>query len=295
MKKMLFVFNPATGNGRIKNKLMEIICAFTYHGYEVTAYPTKAPGDAREYVLDKGCGVDLVVCCGGDGTLNEVVNGLLECKPMPLLGYIPGGTTNDYAASLHIPKANMAAATARILKSEKALELDIGRFNGKAFNYVAAFGAVAEASYSTPQVNKNLFGHFAYVAEALWRLKDATSYEMEVTADGETRSGCYALGMVTNTTSVGGYKLPGGSKIFMNDGLFEVFLVHMPRNIMEATELSTALIGKDLACPMIEFLRAKKITFVSGRDAPWTLDGEFGGNICKANINVDRKVLKICV
>ena len=295
MKRLLLVFNPAAGSGQLKNCMMDIVCKFTYAGYEVTAHPTCAPGDARETVLDRGAQYDMVVCCGGDGTLNEVANGLLECRPMPLMGYIPCGTTNDFASSLRLPKTDALAAAERIVSPRKQVALDIGRFNGKAFVYVAAFGAFTEVPYSTPQRRKNLFGQFAYVIEGIGKLKDVKSYPMKVQYDGGEFEGDYALGMVTNSTSVGGYALPGEAKTLLDDGFFEVFLVSRPQNIVEATELSGSLIGKNLNNPLIRFLRVKEIAFTAKEDIPWTLDGEYGGAEREINIEVHKNQLKMCV
>ena len=200
-KKMLFVFNPCSGKGQIKTKLLEIIDIFVKGGYEVLVHPTQEPQDGYRQVKKFAQDVDLVVCSGGDGTLDEVVTALMEVEKEVPLGYIPAGSTNDFANSLSIPK-DMAQA-ARAIVEGKCYSCDVGSFNEDTFVYVAAFGIFTDVSYQTDQNLKNLLGHLAYVLEGTKRIFNVKTYHMKVTSNGETFEDDYIYGMVSNSRSVG--------------------------------------------------------------------------------------------
>lgn len=296
VQKMLFIFNPHTGGGRLRGKLMQILCEFSAAGYEITAHPTSARGDARKTAEEQACGYDLVVCCGGDGTLNEVINGLLLCGSPPVLGYIPGGTTNDFASSLQLPKTDMMAAVKRITHPRKVFDFDVGMFNDRAFSYVAAFGAFADVSYETPQKFKNVLGYFAYILEGAQKLPSLHPYHAVIeTDDGKQVEEDFIYGMVSNSTSVGGFSFAGQSKVLLNDGKFEVLLLRHPQNLGEFRRLSAALVSRNITSPSLTALKAKRIKITSPEPINWTLDGEFGGAHKLAEINVLEKALKIRV
>ena len=180
-KKMLFVFNPKAGKGRIKMHLLDIVDIFSGHDYEVIIRATQAPRDAYEQAKNYADSVDLIVCSGGDGTLDEVVTGIMETGSNVPIGYIPAGSTNDFANSLFMPK-NMVKA-AEMIMEEELYHCDIGRFNEQTFAYVAAFGLFTDVSYETDQDLKNVLGHVAYILEGVKRLFDIKSYHMKVTSD----------------------------------------------------------------------------------------------------------------
>lgn len=293
IEKLLFIFNPATGAGRLRGKLMQILCLFSAGGYDLHVFPTEGPGDAARVVKDHAAGHSLVVCCGGDGTLNEVVEGLSTLEAPPELGYIPGGTTNDFASSLHLPKTDMLAAAGRILAPHKLFLCDIGQFNKRIFTYVAAFGAFTDVPYETRQDQKNVFGYFAYILEALPRLPSLHPWRVEIETDDMRMEDDFLFGMVSNSTSVGGFSFPGKERVRMDDGLFEMALVHNPQNLADLGELSASLLTRNLASPLITTLRAKKIRVKSERRMPWTLDGEFGGRLHDVDIRVRPRALKI--
>ena len=219
-KKMLFIFNPKAGKGKIKTNLLDIVDIFSGHDYEIIIRATQAPKDAYQKAKEYADSVDLIVCSGGDGTLDEVVTGIMEAGSQVPIGYIPAGSTNDFANSLFMPK-NMVKA-AEMIMEEELYHCDIGRFNQQTFAYVAAFGLFTDVSYETDQDLKNVLGHVAYVLEGVKRLFDIKSYHMKVTSDEIEIEDDFIVGMVTNSRSVGGFKNLTGKNVDMNDGLFEV-------------------------------------------------------------------------
>jgi YegS/Rv2252/BmrU family lipid kinase len=294
---MLFIFHPQTGGGRLKNKLMEIICRFSAAGYELCVWPTTGTGHARAIAASHAKGADMVVCCGGDGTLNEVVDALMAMEPAcrPTVGYIPGGTTNDYATSLLLPKSDMLAAAERIIRPKKVYHSDVGTFNGRAFTYVAAFGAFTDISYKTPQNVKNALGYLAYLLEAVQHLGKTASCRARFVCSEESFEDDYLLGMVANSASVAGFHFKNSHKVRLDDGLFEVLLVKPPHNLGELGELSAALLGGNYASPLLTVTRVSGLRFESAEPISWTLDGEFGGSLTAADIQVHPRVLKICI
>ena len=273
---MLFVFNPKAGKESIHTYLLDIIDLFNKNGYEVIAHATQYPRDAYEMVLKYESRVDLIVCSGGDGTLDEVVTGIMEKNSKVPLGYIPAGSTNDFANSLFMPK-NMLEAARNIMKEEVYL-CDIGRFNRQTFAYIAAFGLFTDVSYQTDQGLKNVLGHTAYLLEGFKRLFDIKYYHMKVECEELTVNEDFIYGMVTNSRSVGGFKNLTGKNVDMNDGLFEVTLIKMPRTPAELQEILRALMSREDETDLIYSFKSRKLVITSDEDVPWTLDGEYGGS-----------------
>ena len=295
MKKLLFIFNPNTGGGRLKTKLMPILCAFSKAGYQVTVFPTGARGDAQKYAAEYGGGFKKVVCCGGDGTLNEVVDGLMQLEERPVLGYIPGGTTNDFASSLRLPKSDMLAAAARVIKPKRLYACDVGCFNQRHFTYVAAFGAFTQVSYATPQAFKNVFGYFAYILEGVQSLPNIQPYRLKIEHDGEVLEDEFVFGMISNSTSVGGFSFGKDTKISLDDGVFEVLLVRKPQNLIDLGGISAAIIGRNVDSQWIHSIQVKNLTITSDTEIAWTLDGEFGGSYKEVDIEVRPKAIELCI
>ena len=262
-KKLFFVFNPKAGKGKIKTALMDIVDIFNKGGYEVVIRATQYPKDAYEMTRKYADKVDLVVCSGGDGTLDEVVAGLVETGSKVPVGYIPAGSTNDFAGSLFIPK-NMVAA-AEMIMEENVYRCDIGKFNKQTFTYIAAFGLFTDVAYETDQDLKNILGHLAYLLEGVKRLFDIQSYHMKVTTEDEIFEDDFMYGMITNSRSVGGFKNLTGKNVDMNDGLFEVTLITTPKNPMDNSDL-------------IYTFKTSRIRIQSDEAVAWTLDGEYGGD-----------------
>ncbi|MCR5310858.1 MAG: diacylglycerol kinase family lipid kinase [Lachnospiraceae bacterium] len=290
---LLFIFNPKAGKERIKNRLGDIIELFCLAGHEVHVKETFGSGDATRYVLEAGDCVDRIICAGGDGTLDEVVKGMyLRERKIPI-GYIPAGSTNDFASSLGIPTKVTDAA--KIAVSDNLFDCDLGGFNEKTFVYVAAFGAFTEVSYATPQDVKNALGYAAYVLEALKRLGDIKSYHMKVTAGETFIEDDFIFGMITNSSSVGGIKNITGPSVDLGDGLFEVTLIKEPKTPADMSAIIAGLSNREYSHDSIYSIKADRITFESRHSVPWTLDGEFGGNEKHVTVINHKREFKIAV
>ena len=281
MKKLLYIYNPAAGRRTAKASLSDVVEVFSRQGYEITVHPTQERGDATRTVLEDGGGFDRVVCCGGDGTLNETVQGLLAlpADKRPVLGYIPAGTTNDFSRTLELPRTLPELAEAAGAGTPRPI--DVGEAEGRPFTYVAAFGLFTDVSYSTPQANKNLLGHFAYLLEGMGRLASIPSYHMKVsTPEGKEVEGDFIYGMVGNTVSVGGLVNLPRDKVLLDDGRFEVILIRQPKTAKDWQSILTALttleLSKDGEGAVVGF-SAGEVTFACDAPVAWTVDGEFGG------------------
>lgn len=283
MKRLLFISNLKSGKNQIKPHFSAIIDMFVAAGYEVSVHTTQAARDAYEVARSRGGNYDLIVCSGGDGTLDEVVSGLIELDKRPPLGYIPAGTTNDFAKSLGI-SSNMTAAAKNVLQGVP-FAIDVGVFNQRYFAYVAAFGAFTDVSYQTPQQLKNTFGHLAYVMEGLKSLPNIIPHRMTVEFDNEVITDSFAYGMVTNSVSVGGFKSISGKEMELDDGLFEVLLVRMPKNVFEFQAIMSAFLLQKVDERYMFFAKVNDIHFVSEEEIAWTLDGEDGGRCKEAKIS----------
>ena len=259
MKKALFIYNPNAGKGLLKPKLSDIIDIIVKAGYEVVVYPTQKYKDAYYKVKTFTEEYDRVICSGGDGTLDEVVTGMMKREKKIPVGYIPTGTTNDFASSLHIPKNLLQAASTAA--GGKEFPCDIGRFNGDVFVYIAAFGLFTDVSYETKQEMKNVLGHLAYVLEGATRIFDIPSYKLKVTHDGE----------------------------------FEVTLIRTPKNPIALQEIIGALLSSQINTKHIYSFKTGEIHFESVEEIPWTLDGEFGGEHDSVCIKNAKQALKIVV
>ncbi len=293
MKKMLFIYNPNAGRGLIKQKLADILDIFVKADYEVTVYPTQCAQDAYHKVLHFKEHYSLIVCSGGDGTLDEVVTGMMKREKKVPIGYIPAGTTNDFASSLHIPKDMIKAAYTAV--NGKAFACDVGTFNEDSFIYVAAFGLFTDVTYQTDQNLKKLLGHAAYVMEGAKQLTNIPSYKMKITHDGEVLEDEFMLGMVTNSNSVGGFKGITGKEVEFDDGEFEVTLIHKPKNIVELQDIISAFLTGTLNTKHCISFKAREILFESREEIPWTLDGEFGGQQDRVLIRNEQQALQIMI
>lgn len=274
-KKMLFIFNPKAGKAQIKTNLLGIIDTFVKAGYQVETYPTQGEKDAIYYTKKRAGEFDIVVCSGGDGTLDEVVAGLLQSGVKVPLGYVPAGSTNDFAGSLKLPKTMLKAAKTVVDGADFAC--DIGTFNDQTFVYIAAFGLFTDVSYGTQQELKNVLGHMAYLLEGIKSLSAIKSYPMKFSYGEEVLEGDFIYGMITNSMSVGGFKGITGPEIHLNDGLFEVTLIRNPKTVAELNDLITALVNKDFSGNMLCHFKTDRLRVESQVEVDWTLDGEYGG------------------
>ena len=293
MKKMLFIYNPKAGKAQIRNKLADFLDVFTKGDYEITVYPTQKSEDAMEKTRDRSKDYDIVVCSGGDGTLDEVVTGMIRSGFRTPIGYIPAGSTNDFGGSLGLPK-NMVHAAETIVKGND-FACDVGSFNQDIFVYIAAFGLFTDVSYETGQDMKNVLGHMAYLLEGMKRLPAIRSYPMRVTYDDTTIVDDFIFGMITNSVSVGGFKRITGKNVKLDDGVFEVTLIKTPKNPIALQEIIAALLIEQVDTKHMYTFKTKKITFDSVEEIPWTLDGEFGGEQDYVEIENVQKAMEIMV
>ena len=272
MKKMLFIMNPVAGQKKANKALPDILLLFSQAGYEVITYMTDGPGSATKAAQTWGNQVDLVVCCGGDGTMNETVTGLLRAGSKTPIGYIPAGTTNDFASSLKL-SGNVLQAAKDILEGEP-VPLDVGRFGDRYFSYVASFGAFTKASYLIPQNIKNALGHTAYVLGGISELSQIHKEPIRMEIDGQVIEDDFLFGAICNSTSIGGILSLDPKHVDMGDGLFEVLLVRSARSLEEIGECIRAVQSQVYNCAMITFRTAKTVKIFASPEMPWTLDGE---------------------
>jgi len=286
-KKLLFIVNPRAGRTKSRAPLFDAAVVYSEAGYLVSIRNTRRRGDATRYASALGREFDLVVCHGGDGTLNETINGLMSipAEYRPQVSYLPGGSTNDFAASLSIsPEPAVAAQSAMRLKPRA---LDVGRFNDRHFVYVASFGAFTKASYSVPQDVKNVFGHFAYILEGVRDLDTLRPYRMKLTADGEVFDGEYLFGAVSNSTSIAGMMKLAPEDVQFDDGEFELLLVPVPKTPAATQALINALLYQDYGnSEGLIFRHVRHVTAETEESIPWTLDGEYVPGAPKVDISI---------
>lgn len=272
MKKMLFIMNPFAGQKKANKALSEILLLFSQVGYEVVTHMTTGQGDASVEAQRWADRMDLVVCCGGDGTLNEVITGVLRAGSTTPIGYIPAGTTNDFASSLKL-SGNLLQAARDIVEGEP-VAYDVGRFGQRYFSYVASFGAFTKSSYVVPQNIKNALGHTAYVLGGISELSQIRNEHIRMEIDGEVVEDDFLFGAICNSTSIGGILTLDPRQVDMGDGLFEILLVRAARNLEEIGECIRAVQSQKYNCEMITFRSARTVKIFANPDMPWTLDGE---------------------
>ena len=290
MTKVLFLYNPQSGQQKIRSQLWGILNTFSLADYDLRIRALIKNTDAAQLVENLKDEYDMVVCSGGDGTLNRVVNGMMRLKKEERkpIGYIPAGSTNDFAVSLKIPKDMQKAAQNVVLYPGK--RFDIGCFNNDYFVYVAAFGAFTEVSFQTEQGLKNALGHLAYIVSGVRSLSSIKPYHMRIRTEEKNYDGDYFFGMITNSLSVGGIYRFDEKEVEMDDGLFEVTLIHMPKSLAELQEMGQNLFTAD---PMVETFKTDHIWLEADEKIPWALDGEDGNAPEKVEIRVARRAVEI--
>ncbi len=299
MKRLLFIINPTAGRTGIKSSLYEIIETFTTYEYEVTVRPTLERNDIRRIVTEQGRDFDLIVCAGGDGTLDQTVTSMISGGITTPLGYIPCGTTNDFAKSLGIPKDPVRAARRAVKYTPSAIDigsmasLEAGSTHQDYFVYIASFGAFTDVAYSTPQDLKNAIGHTAYIMEALKTITSLKSYHVTIQANGQRITGDYIFAMVCNSLSVGGFRAIGARDVEFDDGLFEVVLIRYPQTPLELQSIITSILMNEDNEKYITTFKTDNITFHSEEAIPWDLDGEYGGDHKEVAIEVHHKAVNL--
>ena len=278
MRKALLIVNPTAGKMSGKTALFDIISEFSAHHILVTTAITNKRGDATEYAQkgDESREYDFIVCCGGDGTLNETLNGLIKSGGNTPLSYIPAGSTNDFAKSMNIP-LEITAAARKIANNSEEIFLDIGSFcKNKIFSYIASFGAFTSTSYSVPQNMKNSLGHFAYVLGGIMDVASIKPYHVTVNTSDKEFEGDYIFCAVSNSSSLGGVIKLNAENVSMVDGLFEVLAIKNPKNPNELHKILWGIINGDFSDKEIfEYFKTDKITFNMPENVNWSLDGEY--------------------
>ena len=272
MKKLLFIMNPFAGQKKANKVLPEILMLFTEAGYEINISMTTGPGSATRLAAERGGRADLVVCCGGDGTLNETIAGLLMAGLNVPVGYIPSGTTNDFASSLKLSHNPIQAA--KDIIEGHPVSYDVGKFGERYFTYVASFGAFTKSSYAVPQTVKNALGHTAYILGGISELSQIRDEHVRMEIDGEVVEDDFLFGAICNSTSVGGILNLPPDRVDMDDGIFEVMLIRAPRHLNEITECLLAVQNQTYNCSMITFRPARSVKIIMDPFTAWTLDGE---------------------
>ena len=292
-KKLLFIYNPRAGKGQIRGNLLDIIDVFVKAGYEVTARPTQYAGEAVELAVEKSEGYDLVVCSGGDGTLDEVVTGIMKGAPGKSIGYVPAGSTNDFANSLQLSRNMKQAAEAAV--GGKRFACDVGQFNESNFVYIAAFGLFTDVSYETKQELKNVLGHMAYILEGAKKLTNIQSCHLKITTQDTVIEDDFLYGMITNSLSVGGFKGITGKFVDLSDGLFEVTLIKRPKSLEDLNQIVGALTLRDIDAAQMYCFKTSYLKIESEEEVAWTLDGEFGGRHREVVVKNLKQALQIMV
>ena len=282
MKKLLFIVNPRAGKTKSTAPLFDAVAAFSRAGYLVKVFLTEGRGDATRAAAELGGAYDLVVCAGGDGTFNEMVSGLMQLPECPEVGYLPNGSTNDFAASLHLHTT--VATAARAVAGGIPYSLDIGRHNDRYFAYVASFGAFTRSSYSASQAAKNALGHFAYILEGLGDLDSLRPYRCAIDADGEHFEGDFIFGAVCNSTSLGGLVKLDPKHVSMDDGTFELLLLRMPKTALDLQNLITAMTRMQYDYPGVIFRHVKNVVLTTDENISWSLDGEYAASAPRVEI-----------
>ena len=272
MKKMLLIVNPRAGKCKANKVLPEMISIFNRAGYLVTVHITAGAGDGARAVQQLASEMDTVVCCGGDGTFNETVNGLLACGAQAALGYIPCGSTNDFAASLKLPTDLLDAA--RAIAEGTPFPYDAGKVNDRYFTYVASFGAFTRSSYATNQGMKNNFGFLAYLLSGIQEISQIRTIRIRLDVDGEVVEDDFLFGAVSNSTRLGRVLTLDPHRVDMADGQLELMLIRPPKDLIELTSCIHKLQNQQYDSRMITFRSVKQVRITCPAGTVWTLDGE---------------------
>ena len=293
-ENILLIINPVSGRKSIQTFLYKVVDLLCRHGCKATVYITAGPGEAANIAREYSHDFDRIVCCGGDGTLNEIFTGLIDVNTQVPVGYIPAGTTNDFARTLKLPKSITKAALVAI--GGNMQDIDLGMFNGgKYFSYVASFGAFTKAAYETPQWLKNFLGRSSYLLYGVSSLKDIRTYAVSITADDKQIEGEFIFGSVSNATYLGGFMRFSKDFVSLNDGLFEVLLVRTPKTPMDMQAIVDSMLKRSYANKQVLVFKAKNISFTFSESVPWTVDGEFAGDVSEAAIENLNKAVRVAI
>lgn len=294
MKKLLLLANMYSGKGIIKLNIADMIDYYNSRGFEVTVYSSQYIGHITDIVQKTGSQYDNIICCGGDGTLNETINGLMTLEKRPILGYIPCGSTNDFANSIGIP--TIIEDSYKIAVDGQCFNIDVGKINSKYFSYVAGFGMFTNISYETPQNMKNILGYQAYIFAGLKEIANIRTYPMKITYDNDIIEDEIMIGLISNSNSIAGMKRLFENYADLNDGLFEVLLVKKPKNTSLLRNIVSCFVEKNFDDnDMFYSFKTSKIKFESKDFIKWTVDGEYGGDYNYTEIEVIKNSVDILV
>lgn len=288
---MLFLINPVSGKLALEDTLMSVIDTFSKAEYDITIHLARGEGDIERTIENIGEKFDIIVCCGGDGTLNIVAGTVFKEDIDVKIGYIPGGTTNDFAASHHIDTVTTGAALQIAEGIER--EVDLGILNDKPFIYVAAFGLFSDVSYQTGREMKQTMGHAAYVLEGIKSFAKAKAYSMKVEHDGIEIEGEFIYGMISNSRRIGGFEIPILKNILYDDGEMEVTLIRKPKNAQETQKLLNSFLYQSADEEMVYMFKTSELKIVSTEEVPWSIDGEYGGSFYETDIKVECAAIKM--
>lgn len=292
MKKLLFILNPYAGQRKANKLLAEIVEIFNRADYEVSVYITASQGDAKRKAKEYASKMDVIVCCGGDGTFNETAAGIMESGVNVPVGYIPAGSTNDFANSMKLPTDILQAA--RMIAQGHVCSLDVGSFGGRYFSYVASFGAFTRASYATPQSVKNALGHMAYLLSGIQELSQIRAHKLRFELpDGRVLEDGYLFGAISNSTSVAGVLTIAPDRVDMADGKLELMLIRAPKDAIELTDCLVALQRQTYNCAMMTFLSTQSVKITAPGDMDWTIDGEREPGRTEIEVNCLRHALRV--
>lgn len=294
-KKILVIINPRSGKYTVKSQLWNIADMFTRAGFQTTVYTTQKRGDATEYAKLLADKFDIIVCRGGDGTFNEVVNGIMESGIDVPVGYIPSGTTNDFAHSIGVPTRVQDAID--LICEVDPLYHDIGQINsGRFFNYIASFGIFTKSSYSVSQTKKNMFGYPAYVVDGLKEIKDYHPLNVHIECDNQVFEGEYAFGAISSSLVIAGLIKYTRDQVSFDDGVMELNLAKLPKGAKEWAEVSKdILVSHEYNEKFFTLSKGSHFVIKSLDDTeiPWTLDGEYGGSYKVAEIDCIHKAVRV--
>lgn len=290
MKKLLLIFNEKSGRAQVKEKLYSIVDFYRIQGFIVTLLAIEQIGYLPDLLQEEK--FDIIVCAGGDGTLNGVISSCMTVKDRVPIGYLPMGSTNDFARTLGYTD-DFEEALQRSCGSSVRL-VDIGKFNDRYFVYVAAFGSLTEVSYSTSQSVKNVLGHFAYLLSGIQKITDIKSYQMEIQANEQLIKGEFCMGFIMNSLSIGGFKNPLSDLVELDDGVFEVFLIKMPHGVIEMQQIIADLLSQNIQGSMFQYFQTKHLK-IQSQQIKWTLDGEYGGSYSDVEIVNCERAMKMVI
>ena len=292
LKKMLFVMNPYAGQRKGAKNLAQILEIFNRAGYQVNTYMTAGPGDGQKMVQQCCADADIVVCCGGDGTFNETVSGMLSAGVSVPVGYIPAGSTNDFASSLGLSLDNLQAA--KDIVEGQATLVDVGLFGSRYFSYVASFGAFTRASYATPQSMKNVLGHAAYILGGIAEITQLKTEDVCIELpDGTKIDGPFIFGTISNSTSVGGILTLAPDRVDLSDGKLEIMLVRAPKDLVELGEVIAAIQNQTYNCNAMTFLSTESLKVTANESMSWTLDGEHQEGVSQVDVRCVHHAISI--